>query len=82
MENKKLENTTSKLYNNKRGLKMTGKELIKLLRKNGWILDRINGSHHIMIKDGFRSIPIPVHGKKDIRKGTLNSILKSANIKI
>jgi predicted RNA binding protein YcfA (HicA-like mRNA interferase family) len=36
---------------------MTGKEFIKLLKKEGWKLDRINGSHHIMIKekiDSFR----------------------------
>jgi len=29
---------------------MTGKELVKLLKKDGWTLDRIKGSHHIMIK--------------------------------
>ena len=27
---------------------MTGKELIKLLQQQGWILDRIQGSHHIL----------------------------------
>ncbi len=43
---------------------MTGIELIKILKKNGWILDRISGSHYIMIKEKMRSIPIPVHGKK------------------
>ena len=31
---------------------MTGKELVKLLKKNGWRLDRVNGSHHVMKKDG------------------------------
>jgi predicted RNA binding protein YcfA (HicA-like mRNA interferase family) len=29
---------------------MNGKELIKILKENGWILDRVNGSHHILIK--------------------------------
>jgi len=51
-------------------LYMSGKDLIKIMVNNGWILDRINGSHHIMIKDGMRSIPVPVHGKKDIPKGS------------
>ena len=30
---------------------MTGKELIKILKRNDWVLDRISGSHHIMIKE-------------------------------
>lgn len=29
---------------------MRGKELVKLLEKYGWVLDRISGSHHIMVK--------------------------------
>ena len=44
---------------------MTGKEVIKIMQTHGWNLDRIKGSHHIMIKDGLRSIPVPVHGKLD-----------------
>jgi predicted RNA binding protein YcfA (HicA-like mRNA interferase family) len=48
---------------------------------NGWILDRINGSHHIFIKEGKRAIPIPVHGTKEIPKGLVNAILKQAEIK-
>ncbi|MBD3393162.1 MAG: addiction module toxin, HicA family, partial [Chitinivibrionales bacterium] len=52
---------------------MTGKELVKLLKKNGWVLDRIAGSHHIMIKEGLRSVPIPVHGKKYLPKGLVSA---------
>jgi len=61
---------------------MTGKELLKILKKNGWVLDRISGSHHIMVKDTKRSIPVPLHGKKDIPKGLAMSILKQAGVKI
>jgi predicted RNA binding protein YcfA (HicA-like mRNA interferase family) len=60
---------------------MTGKEVLKLMKKNGWRLERIQGSHHIMIKTGFRPIPVPLHGKKDIGKGLLNEILKQAGLK-
>ncbi len=60
---------------------MTGKELRKILQKNGWIFDRISGSHHIMIKENCRSIPIPIHGKKDLPKGLVFAILKQAGIK-
>lgn len=61
---------------------MKGKELIKLFLKNGWELNRINGSHHIMVKENERSVPIPVHGSRDIPKGLLLKILKSGKIKL
>ncbi len=60
---------------------MNGKDLRKIFESNGWILDRIRGSHHIMVKDGRRAIPIPTHGNKDIPKGLANKILKQACIK-
>jgi len=59
---------------------VTGRELIKLLRKHGWQLDRIFGSHHIMKKQE-KTLTVPVHSRRDIPKGTLNSILKEAGSK-
>jgi predicted RNA binding protein YcfA (HicA-like mRNA interferase family) len=58
---------------------VTGLELLKLLRANGWELDRIRGSHHILVK-GTKTVSVPVHGSKDIPKGTLKAILKEADI--
>lgn len=46
---------------------MTGKDLIKLLKKHGWELDRIIGSHHVLVK-GDKILTVPVHGKKDLKK--------------
>ena len=31
---------------------MKDKDLLKLLKQNGWEVKRISGSHHIMEKDG------------------------------
>jgi len=59
---------------------MSGKDCVKLLKKHGWVVDRIQGSHHIMLKNGM-SIPIPVHSSGDLAPGTLHSILKKAGIK-
>jgi len=59
---------------------MTGKEFIKLLEKNGWQCKRISGSHHIMVKDDCRSVPVPVHGKKDLPKGILAALMKQTSI--
>lgn len=58
---------------------MQDKELIKLLKKNGWQLVRINGSHHNFRKDGV-TIAVPVHGK-DVPTGLLHQILKDAGLK-
>lgn len=60
---------------------MTGGEIVKLLKKNGWTLNRISGSHHIMVKEGKRSVPVPVHGKKDLPKGLVAALLKQAEIR-
>lgn len=62
-------------------LYMTGKQLKRKLEEHGWLLDRISGSHHIMIREGCRSIPIPVHGSTDLPKGLVHGILKQAGIK-
>ena len=59
---------------------MNGKELVKLLKSNGWKRVRIEGSHHIMRKNG-KEISVPVHGKKSIKAGLLNAILKYADLK-
>ena len=59
---------------------MTAKEIMKILKANGWKFDRINGSHHIFEKEGFRPVSVPLHGNKDI--GHLAArILKEAKIK-
>ncbi len=58
---------------------MKGKDLVKVLQQNGWRIDRINGSHHIMKKDNKTEI-IPVHNT-DIPTGLLNKILKRTGLK-
>lgn len=56
---------------------MSSAELMKLLKKNGWVLDRVNGSHHIFVKEGVdHHITVP-HPRKDLAKGTLQDVLKN-----
>ena len=52
-----------------------------MLKKDGWYQVRQTGSHRIF-KHPFKkaTIPIPDHGKKDIKIGTLKAILKQAEI--
>ena len=59
---------------------MTGKELKKLLLINGWEIARIKGSHHIFEKDG-KTITVPIHNNKDLKKGLELAILKQAGLR-
>ena len=59
---------------------LTPKEIIRILEKKGFVLDRSGDSHHIFIlPDGSKRVIVPLH-KKDLPKGTLHSILKQAGI--
>lgn len=58
---------------------MKDKDLLKLLKKNGWHVIRICGSHHVLQKDGKTTV-VPIHGK-DIPVGLLNHILRETGLK-
>lgn len=60
---------------------MTAKEVIKLLKADGWTEVRSRGSH-IQLKHPNKKglVTVPMHSG-DIPRGTLNSILKQAGIK-
>jgi predicted RNA binding protein YcfA (HicA-like mRNA interferase family) len=60
---------------------VNGKTTIRVLQKLGFRLDRIEGSHHIMVKDGHPwTVPVPVHGSRTLPRGTLASILRMAGV--
>ena len=60
---------------------MTGKEVIARLKAAGWSLNRVNGSHHILTKDG-RAVPVPLHGSRDIGAGLLAAIQRQTGVKL
>ncbi|WP_245764355.1 type II toxin-antitoxin system HicA family toxin [Salegentibacter sp. UBA1130] len=51
------------------------------MKKDGWYLVRTKGSHHHFKHPKKRGIVTIPHPKKDLPKGTVNSILKQAGIK-
>jgi predicted RNA binding protein YcfA (HicA-like mRNA interferase family) len=58
------------------------KEVISLLKKDGWYLVRTKGSHQ-QYKHPIKKGLVTIAGKPnhDLAPGTLNSILKQAGIK-
>jgi len=59
---------------------MTAKEVMNILKANGWKLDRVSGSHHVFVKENCRCVSVPYHGNVDL--GILGKrIIKQAGIK-
>lgn len=60
---------------------ISGKRMCRLLEKQGWQLDRINGSHHVYRHpDTGRRTTVPVHGNADLKPGTQRSIMRDAGL--
>lgn len=57
----------------------TGKQIAKILLKNGFVLDHVTGSHHLFARSDGRRVSVPIHAR-DLPKGTLHEILKAADI--
>ena len=59
----------------------SARNLISLLEQNGYFLKRANGSHHLYYNPlTGKTVVVPVHGNKDLAKGTFFAILKQAGI--
>lgn len=53
---------------------VTGKEVIEAFSKVGFVVVRIEGSHHIMKKPG--------HKKKAVKRGTLRKLIGDAGLTV
>jgi predicted RNA binding protein YcfA (HicA-like mRNA interferase family) len=60
---------------------MNSRDLIRRLEKAGWRHVRTTGSHFHFHHPELPGIVTVPHPKKDLPKGTLNSILKQARMK-
>jgi predicted RNA binding protein YcfA (HicA-like mRNA interferase family) len=60
---------------------VTGKELIARLKAAGWSVNRVHGSHHIMVK-GEQAVPVPVHGSRDIGVGLIAALQRQTGVKL
>jgi predicted RNA binding protein YcfA (HicA-like mRNA interferase family) len=60
---------------------MHSRELIKMLEKDGWKMVRITGSHHHFRHPTKPGTVTVGHPQRDIKKGTLNSIMKQSGLK-
>ncbi len=61
---------------------LRGTQVVKALEKAGFAVVRIHGSHHIMEHADGRRTTVPVHGGRDIRPGTLRSVLRDTGLTV
>ncbi|MBI2462871.1 MAG: type II toxin-antitoxin system HicA family toxin [Candidatus Spechtbacteria bacterium] len=61
---------------------LTARQVIRILRDNGFVLSRQRGSHMIWHNPQTNaSVPVPLHGNnKSIPQGTLLAIVKQSGL--
>jgi len=63
---------------------VSGKRVIQALHRAGFVTDRIVGSHHVLVRPGdlTRTVTVPLHGNRDLKPGTLRSIIRRAGFAV
>ena len=62
------------------GLCISVSRLIDFLEFNGYRFIRSKGTSHSIYGNGQISVPVPIHGKKDIGEDLISQILRETNI--
>jgi len=63
---------------------LNGGQVIRALTKAGFVVDRIAGSHHVLAypTDPRRTVTVPIHAGRDLKRGTLRSIIRQAGFTV
>ena len=59
---------------------LTGKEVVSLLKKDGFVMQRQKGSHVFLRHPDGRATVIPIHAGETIASGLLSKILKDVDM--
>lgn len=59
---------------------MNYKKVLKKLAAAGWEIQP--GGRHVKVNKDGKRVPVPIHGKKDIKLGTLKSIEKLTGVNL
>ena len=60
--------------------KITGRQLIARLKRQGFEVVRVRGSHYLLKHPDGRTTVVPVHGKETIGPGLLLKILRDTKL--
>jgi len=60
---------------------LSGRDVVKVFGAFGWQVDRQNGSHIILVKQGaVATLSVPDH--KQVARGTLRSLIRDADLSV
>ena len=60
--------------------RVSGDELIAALRRTGFVVARIRGSHHFLSHEDGRCTVVPVHSGEVLGPGLLHKILRDCQL--
>lgn len=61
-------------------IRLSGKDVVRALTREGWTVQRVSGSHHVMRHPDGQHVSIPVHGNRPLPAGTLGSICRTVGL--
>ena len=62
--------------------RMRGREVVRLLRKAGFEVVRVRGSHHFPLAKDGRTTVVPVHAGEQVGPGLLRAILRDCELTV
>ena len=63
---------------------VSARQVIAALRRAGFVVDRIVGSHHVLVHrdDVRRTVTVPFHGGRSLKLGTLRNIIPQSGVTV
>jgi predicted RNA binding protein YcfA (HicA-like mRNA interferase family) len=63
---------------------VNGRRVVQALQRGGFAVDRIVGSHYVLVMSGqsARTVTVPVHGGRDLKPCTLRAIIRQAGLTV
>jgi predicted RNA binding protein YcfA (HicA-like mRNA interferase family) len=63
---------------------LLGKDVVRALRRAGFELRHVRGSHHVLTHAGppGKMVSVPVHAGRNVPPGTLSAILEEADLSV
>ncbi len=63
---------------------VSARQVLAALRRAGFVVDRIAGSHHVLVhpSDARRTVTVPFHGARSLKLGTLRNIIRQSGLTV
>ncbi len=62
-------------------MERNSRKLIRMLEKDGWVLDRVNGDHHVFKHAKLAKVISLTHPRREVTIGLVRSIYRIAGWK-